>query len=275
MTSVFWIHPSTDNSHFWDLALFYTADWNSIKISLAGAYTWLESNPLNGARENYWQVGGSVMHKPSGLGIYATGNWERMSADKNKCLVNPGSTQNNSCLDAASFSQMPDTNMWGIKPFWRKAWSPIGATVLFAEYAEYNDFYGLANINLGAGVFNLPACNGFLCTITDSSAQRWGLGVVQEIDSAAMHVWLRWQHQELDATVFREDGAHVAPELRRLGSDPGWWHHILLSHTTRTSPTEAALRGGFFFWEGEAKPAGLKAREALGGASNGPNCVPE
>jgi hypothetical protein len=25
--------------------------------------------------------------------------------------------------------------------------------------------------------------------------------VVQEIDSAAMHVWLRWQHQELDATI--------------------------------------------------------------------------
>ena len=38
-------HPSTDNSHFWDIAVFYTADWNSIKISLAGAYTWLRIQP--------------------------------------------------------------------------------------------------------------------------------------------------------------------------------------------------------------------------------------
>ena len=28
--------------------------------------------------------------------------------------------------------------------------------------------------------------------------QRWGLGVVQEIDAAAMHVYARWQHQEID-----------------------------------------------------------------------------
>jgi hypothetical protein len=31
--------------------------------------------------------------------------------------------------------------------------------------------------------------------------QRWGLGVVQEIDSAAMHLWARWQHQELDVDL--------------------------------------------------------------------------
>ena len=35
--------------------------------------------------------------------------------------------------------------------------------------------------------------------ITDSEVQRWGLGLVQEIDSAAMHLWIRWQHQEVDA----------------------------------------------------------------------------
>ncbi len=36
--------------------------------------------------------------------------------------------------------------------------------------------------------------------VTGSEVERWGLGVVQEIDSAAMHVWLRWQHQTLDLT---------------------------------------------------------------------------
>ena len=34
--------------------------------------------------------------------------------------------------------------------------------------------------------------------ITGSEVDRWGLGVVQEIDSAAMHLFARWQHLELN-----------------------------------------------------------------------------
>jgi hypothetical protein len=37
--------------------------------------------------------------------------------------------------------------------------------------------------------------------VTGSEAERWGLGVVQEIDSAAMHLWARWQHQSLDTNI--------------------------------------------------------------------------
>ncbi len=36
--------------------------------------------------------------------------------------------------------------------------------------------------------------------VTGSEVQRWGLGVVQEIDSAAMHVFARWQHQQAAST---------------------------------------------------------------------------
>ena len=39
--------PSPD-SNFWDLALMYTADWNSIKLSAAYTYTWMESAALSG-----------------------------------------------------------------------------------------------------------------------------------------------------------------------------------------------------------------------------------
>ena len=34
--------------------------------------------------------------------------------------------------------------------------------------------------------------------MTGSTVERWGLGVVQEIDAAAMHVWARWQHQDVN-----------------------------------------------------------------------------
>ncbi len=105
--------------------------------------------------------------------------------------------------------------------------------------------------------------------VTDSEVQRWGLGVVQEIDSAAMHVLARWQHQELDTTIV---GVSLnEARICSFGSVPGvvhwrlfdqlqdqqswddWdlfqarWRHLLLSHNRNSNPTEAALRGGFFF----------------------------
>ncbi len=33
----------------------------------------------------------------------------------------------------------PETNTWYVKPFWRKNWSPLGATTLYGEYGQYND----------------------------------------------------------------------------------------------------------------------------------------
>jgi hypothetical protein len=31
-------------------------------------------------------------------------------------------------------------------------------------------------------------------SVTGSTVNRWGAGIVQEIDAAAMHVFFRWQH---------------------------------------------------------------------------------
>ena len=55
---------------------------------------------------------------------------------------------------------------------------------------------GLAGGSIG--VFGNPQ----FCTagFTSSTLRRPGAGIVQEIDSAAMHVWFRWQQMSLDAS---------------------------------------------------------------------------
>jgi hypothetical protein len=238
--------PDTD---FWDIAVFYTADWNSIKVSAAAAYTWIETGIVTGHEDDLFQVGGSIMHKPSGLGIYAMGQWEQSggaNADfiapnqfvvdatitpfvggiPGAPLLRPGFVSDPTGTAAAVFAvNNPDTDAWYVKPFWRKAWSPIGATVLYGEFGQYNDMFVAGN-NLclsggqtgffaaGTAVGNFCAANSFLdpttvdnfaqlggVFVTGSEAERWGLGVVQEIDSAAMHVWARWQHQEVDVDL--------------------------------------------------------------------------
>ena len=204
----------TPDHNFWDIAVFYTADWNSIKLSAAYAYTHLEHSigancnasfgptSSNCGDDQLHQVGASIMHKPSGLGIY--GLWQTELVDGSFFAPYRDSGQQG----------IEDTEVWYVKPFWRKAWSPIGATVLYGEYGRYDDqFAGLAGSDLCFGGFgtgqlgNSAACgivvNGGLNTafMDSSKVERWGLGVVQEIDSAAMHVWARWQHQEAEATL--------------------------------------------------------------------------
>ena len=107
----------TPEANFWDIAVFYTADWNSIKLSAAAAYTWQESSALYGSsrclasatsgtwrrtcfsdqdllkEDNLFQIGASILHKPSGLGIYGMYQTEETS----------GSTNNFVGLNDASF----------------------------------------------------------------------------------------------------------------------------------------------------------------------------
>jgi hypothetical protein len=206
---------STTESNFWDIAVFYTADWNSIKLSAAAAYTWQESSLLTFEEVDLWQTGASIMHKPSGLGIY--GMYQKEESGGSFVFQTAGPNLTGILTDPFRFVSIknPDTDAWGVKPFWRKAWMPIGATVLYGEYGEYNDqfaagfgsicgaFAGLTGTNVNSfcsGPFGPGAVPAdFRQTFaTGSEVQRFGLGVVQEIDSAAMHVFARWQHQELD-----------------------------------------------------------------------------
>jgi hypothetical protein len=160
----------TTDSNFWDIAAFYTGDWGDWKVSGAYAFTWLEENVF-GSEAKLHQVGATVMHTPSGLGLYGLGQWE----------------------DASGFAS---TEVWYLKPFWKKTWSPMGATVFFGEYGQYKDMHAGAQGALAAQDFTL---------IGGTKVERWGLGVVQEIDAAAMHLFLRWQSQSLDRITIEDD----------------------------------------------------------------------
>jgi len=168
---------TTTDDNFWDIAAFYNDDWGNFKVSAAYAYTWQESSAFIPKNEvDLHQVGATIMHAPSGLGIYGTYSYE-------------------------DGGLLPNTDMWGVKPFIKRTWNPLGATVLFGEYAEYNDMYGLLGSTdvcaAGAGpMLGSPLCASTAnpVNVTGSEVQRWGLGAVQEIDAAAMHVFARWQH---------------------------------------------------------------------------------
>ena len=62
---------------------------------------------------------------------------------------------------------------------------PYGATVVYGEYGKNEDKF--SNAQWVAGV-------------TGSELTQWGVGLVQEIDAAAMSLYLNYRHYEANAT---------------------------------------------------------------------------
>jgi hypothetical protein len=215
----------------WDIALKYAADWNSVKVSAAVGWTQLTDEgclgvatctnvavvggggtPFQDFRQDgqLFQVGASILHVPSGLFAYGLYQNDQEDGTQFKTL----NFHNGTVSDSAS----GDTNTWFVKAGIKRAWMPAGATVIFGEWGQYNDmFRGLCGshptgandlcdafipTNTVLGPHAFPGSNGVAVTeqavVTGSEVNRWGVGVVQEIDSAAMHLFARWQHLDLN-----------------------------------------------------------------------------
>ena len=106
-----------------------------------------------------------------------------------------------------------------MKPFIKRTWNPLGSTVLYGEWAQYNDQYAtIVNTNMCMpGLFGAGTNVGGFCGaaagnnvfVSGSEMQRWGQGVVQEVDAAAMHLFARWQHQDADVDFVGTTAAGV------------------------------------------------------------------
>ena len=81
-----------------------------------------------------------------------------------------------------------DITGWYLKAGWTNKFSSLGNTHFYGEYGENDDAF---RTDSAAGQIN----GAFLAS---SDATRYGVGIVQEIDAAAMSLWAKWRHHELD-----------------------------------------------------------------------------
>jgi hypothetical protein len=232
----FSVSTSYGEDDMWDVAVKYAADWNSVKFSAAAGYTTLTDEgcsapgvPNGGATcsnvavvggggtpfQNYrqdaqlFQIGASIMHVPSGL--FAYGMYQN---DQNDGTQFKNFNFNTGKITNAAANE---SDTWFVKAGIKKAWMPAGATVIWGEWGQYNDMYrGLCGpapsgldqpatfcfANLPVGVVQSGPFKGQAITagafVTGSEVERYGVGIVQEIDSAAMHLFARWQHLDLE-----------------------------------------------------------------------------
>ena len=189
-----------------DVAIRYKKEWNSIRLIAGVGYLWDTDETEGGAttviacpgpglgaatcvdeRVDFERLVGSAsaMHVPSGVYLYGAAGHETFG------VSNAQSHLSSSTFTAPVTGQQPeDATMWyvqaGIK---RRLLLPnAGATTLYAEYQQWNDW----GVRRDAG--SLMGVGAGVSEITDTSADMWGFGVVQDIDPAATKVYLglRW-----------------------------------------------------------------------------------
>ena len=188
---------------YWDTYVRYSGEYNGIKI--AAVTGWSETNGCRGNQNvpqaslppggisgftgtvclnspgffgqgnkagdtGYWQSGLYVEHVATG--VWILGNYGREFLSD----MPPG-------LANLAINDHPD--QWYVKAGLRERWHPLGHTVLYGFYGKRNDMINAVDVT----DFN----------ITGAETKQWGLGVVQEVDAAAMSFWLQWG--EMQASV--------------------------------------------------------------------------
>lgn len=170
----FILSTSWGEDDFFDVALRFQKEWNSVRIAAGVGYSFdgddeFFSTSPSSPNVDVERIFGSasVMHVPTGVYLsLAAGTQERN--DVNSAV--------NADIDDASFyyAQLGIT----------KKFTSYGATTLFVEYGEYDDYQNGLNI----------AGN----TLAGSNVTRYGFGVTQAFDSAALELYANFTFLEAD-----------------------------------------------------------------------------
>ncbi len=185
----------------WDVAARYAGEFNGVKVAIAAAYSRVTDENLvvvpNGGAivapgltvgdifrvqsdkdVGYFQIGAFLHHVPTGLFVY--GAYGKEHGD-----VTYSGT---SCCDI--YADV-DGSHWYVKAGLRRKWHELGHTVLYGEYGQMDD---MTSPTAAALIGGLPVSSYDVATITGSELTKWGLGIVQEIDAAAMSLWVSYRN---------------------------------------------------------------------------------
>lgn len=160
---------------FWDVALRYAGEFSGIKVSIGGAYSenkdenWIVPTPAT-RDVQYFQIGGYAEHVSSGLWAYAAYGHENIDSVQRV---------------------LGSDDHWYVKAGVKLSLFSIGQTIPYAEYGEHKDMLAIT----------VPDATG-------SEIHRWGIGFVQNIDAAAMSMWVAYRN--IDGSI---DGGTSAGDL--------------------------------------------------------------
>ena len=192
----FVLSAAAGENDIYDVALRYRADWDSIRFASGIGY-------MDAIEGDFSEVSGSasMMHMPTGLYLSVAGSIRDDRSD----VMGHGDDAN------FYFAQL------GVK----KRLLAYGSTTVYGEIGKYQ------NYSVGRALQADLASDGGYATwgmVTDSEVRRWGAGVEQSIDAAAMVLYAQYQHFEADIAGIPSGGG--AEDVQSLPIEP--WSAVIL-----------------------------------------------
>ena len=203
----------------WDVALRYTGEWNGFKSALgvgfvvdmdegvyngeigtlAGAAGQQLINTANGIyglktgrrEQRDFKYNWSTIHLATGLfmsGAYWHKEFNGTGVDTTSAAF---------CQNGGINCQRPDVNEWWLAGGIRRNFFGLGDTSIYGQWGKVED--GITGLALNtAGVASTGGVN--FGAVTNSETRTIGAGIVQNIDAAAMTMYLGWQHRTVDVS---------------------------------------------------------------------------
>lgn len=180
----FTLSASWGEDDFWDVALRHSGEVGDFKITSSAAYQWNDDNRYGTAfTTDFYQVNFAFLHQSTGIFGSVHYGYE----------------------DPANG---PDGDHLYLKAGVRAKLNTIGTTVFYGEYGYNKDAYNTGDIDGNGNDLGTVMGVG---TVTGTQFDRYGLGIVQEIDEASMAIWVKWKHYEAEI-----DGTTASVETENL-----------------------------------------------------------
>lgn len=183
----FSVSASWGEDDMWDSALTYKGEVGDFKLLAKAGYgqtTDENDNANNGDRGScaiaagvgrdceWWGLAGTIQHKPTGLFVY--GGYGEQTDNNVKTVFGAAAEDANTT--------------WFVQGGIETKFVSLGKTTLFGEYRHDDAGRPESNRTVGGA------------TVAESSVDFWAAGLVQNIDAAAMDVYLIYRHAEGDVT---------------------------------------------------------------------------
>ncbi|KAB2915079.1 MAG: hypothetical protein F9K29_13810 [Hyphomicrobiaceae bacterium] len=194
---------------FWDVAARYAGEFSGFRVAGTISYSQnrdAEADTSSSAATGLtsispdirkWQGSASILHVASGLfldGAYLVQSYNGLTAAELYGGTVAGGNR-------------PDTKYWYIAGGIAQNWTGLGKTVFYGEYGNIEDgATGLAlTSTAGLTITGVTGGAALTGTVTSSEVNFWGLGVVQNIDAAAMELYAAYRNYSADIVVGTTD----------------------------------------------------------------------
>lgn len=174
----------------WALSARYAGEFGGIKLAGAIAYhettdeggtgVFIGGAANGGLDVGHLQLGGYVEHVSSGLFFY--GAYANAYNDTTASVRGAGQTN-------------PDGDMFYLKAGLKRKVFALGSTTFYGEYGQKDDTFT-------AGMYDAG--------VNTSEMDHYGIGIVQNVDAAAMQMWLSWRHYEGDVNCIDQAAGSCA-----------------------------------------------------------------